>query len=179
MIRSGDLIVTSVVNDYILAKAYMNMAEEGTLSTVFFQGVPSLSQFLSEFMTEGKRVTLGCFSQPEGEAPELCGLGWVYSVEKMGTYRRAETGMCFFRRVKNRTSNVAFGRLMFESFFQRYEIDALFGLTAEPNKLALRYAQRLGMWLSSPVPDYCYWKGQMVPGIISHISRAQWLERNA
>lgn len=179
VLKFGKLIVTHVVTDYYLAIAYMKMLEDGTLDTVFFQSRPSISEFMAEFLTAGRRITLGCFREIEGtDVPELCGIGWVFGAVSMDKFIRAETGMCFFKRQSNKKDNLTFGQMMLRVFFTSHKIDAIFGTTPDPNKLALRYAQKLGMDLIGPVPDYCSWKGELVSGWISHISREQWLERN-
>ncbi len=69
--------------------------------------------------------------------------------------------------------------MMFDVFFVKYEIDALFGTTPDENKLALRYAQRVGMSLHGPIPDFCTWQGKLTAGWISHIGRENWLARRA
>ncbi len=177
VVRDGPLIVTPVVNDYILCKAYIRMVEEGTLEAVFYQAVPTISEFLAEYLTAGKRVTLGCFREMKDGSGELCGLGWVCGSERMGCYTKAETGTVFFHRQSDKRQNLRFGQLMLQSFFTRHNIDVLFGFTPERNKLALRYAQKLGFSIHGPIPDYCSWKGELAPGWISHLSKAEWLER--
>lgn len=178
ILRHNNLIVTPAVTEIHLAQAYIRMQEEDTLSTVFYQGVPTLQDFLAEYLTHGRRITLGCFRAIEGESKlEFCGLGWVFGAVTMDKYSRAETGMVFFKRQSSRLDNLTFGHMMLSSFFNNYKIDAIFGTTPEPNRLALRYAQKLGMQLIGPVPNYATWHGEMTAGWISHISRSQWLER--
>lgn len=178
VICRDDLIVTATVTDVLLAQAYIQMTREGTLETVFYEGVPTLADFMADCLTPGKRVTGGCFRNIPGKPPEFCGIGWVYNPVRMGRHTRADTGMCFFKSQTRKTDNLKFGQMLLEVFFRHYNIDALFGFTPEPNKLALRYAQKLGMTIHGPIPDYCTWKGDMVPGWISHISKADWMERN-
>ena len=177
IIRNGDLIVTPVVTDINLANAYLRMLEENTLDTVFCQGRPTLTDFMREYLTHGKRITLGCFRERGEGEPEFAGMGWVADAVRLGKYMRADTGMVFFKRQSRKTDNLMFGRMMLGMFFDTHKIDVIFGTTPEPNKLALRYAEKLGMDLSSPVPDMCPWNGELVPGVISHISKSQWMER--
>jgi RimJ/RimL family protein N-acetyltransferase len=178
ILRLGDLCVTLAVSDVMLAKAYLKMLEEEAIDTVFFQGRPTLQDFLAEYLTQGRRVTLGCFREIPGKEIEFCGLGWVYGSVTMGKHKRAETGMWFSRRQTRKTDNLKFGQMCFSIFFDNYDIDALFGTTPEQNKLSIRYAQRLGMSLIGPIPDYCTWRGELTAGWISHISKAQWIERH-
>ncbi len=177
IIRCGDLVVTLVTTEYHLGAAWMRMVDEGVLATVFHQKIPTRRSFLEDAMTSGNRITLSCFREIPDQKPEFCGLGWVYGSIDMGGFKRAETGMWFSKHQTRKTDNLKFGAMCFDVFFQHCEIDALFGTTPEPNKLALRYAARLGMQLIGPIPDLCTWEGRLVPGWFSHVNRLDWLAR--
>ena len=167
IITDGDLTVTPILTDILLAKAYIRMLEEGLLDTVFYQKTPTITEFMLEYLTQGKIVTLGCF-----RGSEFCGLGWVMAPVSMDGFTRAETGMCFFRGEKQA---VKFGRMMLRSFFTRYSIDVIFGTTPAPNRAALIYARRLGFHMTGPVPGLCSWKNQLSDGWISTMTRKQWV----
>ena len=155
------------------------MIDDDTLDTVYYQGRPSLVDFIQEAVTFGRRVTLGCFRVIEGqEEPELCGLGWAMNAVGMGKYVKADCGMVFFKKQTCKTDNLTFGKMMLRCLFINHAIDCLYGYTPSQNKLALRYAKGLGMSLHGPIPGYCYWKGELADGWISHISKQQFLERN-
>jgi hypothetical protein len=172
-----NLMVTPVTDDRLLAIAYLRMHEEGILETVFHQGIPTVSSWLKGCLEPGK-VMLGCFRvNPDQETSEFCGLGWVGCAEKMDGFKKAECGMCFFRKQSNRKQNVLFGKLMLAVFFDGYDVDVLFGATPEPNKLAMRYAQNLGFSMHGPVPNWATWRGQLVPAWISQLSKEEWRER--
>lgn len=177
VLRLGDLVVTPVVTDVLLAKAYIKMLEDETLDVVFHQKRPTMQEYLAEYLTQGRRITLGCFREIEGREPEFCGLGWAFGTTQMGTFLKCELGEVFFKRQSRRTDNLTFGRMMLSMFFEHYKIDAVFGVTPEPNRLAVRYAQKMGFSLHGPVPQYCSYRGELCAGWISHMSREQWLER--
>lgn len=170
--------MTPVVTDILLAKAYLRMLEDDTLDVVFYQSRPSLVDFMTEYLTAGRRITLGCFRETGTDTePEFCGLGWAFGAVQMSGFTKAECGMVFFKGQSSRRDNVTFGRLMLEVFFSKHKIDVIFGTTPEANQLAIRYAQRLGFSLHGPLPNYVTWKGQLAPGWISHMSKDQWMER--
>ncbi len=177
ILRHNELLVTSALTDRLLAQAYFRYEEEGLLPVIFYQGVPTLKQFLDEHLEPGRRIAIGCFREmPDGPA-EFCGLGWVFGAAKMGDFLKAECGMAFFKRQSNKKDNLLFGRLMLRLFFDCYGIHVIFGTTPEPNKLALRYSQKLGFDLIGPVPDLATWNGELCPAWVSHMSREQFLER--
>ena len=176
-VRSNNLLVTSCVTDSLLAQAYLTYQKEGTLPVIFYQREPTISDFIKAHMEVGTRITLGCFRVDEGsETPTFAGLGWVSDAVRMNGFTKAEIGIGMFRCAGR--DNLAFGKMMFSLFFDKYKIDCLFGTTPDCNKLALRYAQKLGMSLHGPIPNYCSWRGQLSDGWISHVSREQWIERN-
>lgn len=177
ILRRGNLVVTPCVTDDLLAVSYLNYKNEGTLPVIFYQQIPTLKDFIDAHLEVGKRIVLGCFRVDDATGKvEFCGLGWISDAVRMNEYCKAETGIGMFRCAGR--DNLAFGKMMLESFFQQHNIDVIFGTTPEKNRLALRYAQKLGFDLSSPIEDFCTWEGELVAGIISHLSKKQWQERN-
>lgn len=177
ILRSGNLIVTSCVTDTLLAQAYLTYQKEGTLPVIFYLQVPTIKQFIDAHLQVGQRITLGCFRiDEETGTSTFVGLGWVSDSVKMGGHYKAEIGIGMFRCAGK--DNLAFGKLMLAAFFQQYAIDVLFGCTPEDNKLALRYARKLGFSLHGPIPQYCSWHGELTAGWISHMSKEEWQERN-
>jgi hypothetical protein len=177
--RYKDLVVTPAVNDEILASAYFRYKSEGTLDTIFYQGVPSLYNFMTAYL-QPERTTLGCFHQygPDDHDIELCGLGWVGPSLYCGdNYKKAETGVGFFRKQRDRRNNILFGKMMMAMFFNNFAIDALHGTTPIENKLAVRYAEAVGFKMYGPIPNSAVWKGKPTAAWVSSISKAEWLER--
>lgn len=177
ILRRGNLVITPCVTDSLLAQAYLTYQKEKTLPIIFYQSEPAIRDFIAAHLEVGKRIVLGCFRvDDKTQHIEFCGLGWVDNPVRMGGFTKAETGIGMFRCAGR--DNVEFGKLMLESFFTQHNIDVLFGCTPEPNRLALRYAQKLHFDLSSPIEDYCTWQGKLCAGVISHMSKAQWQSRN-
>lgn len=176
-LRSGDLVVTPYVTDETLAKAYLMMKAEGTLGTVFFQNVPTLSSFLADSLVGDKRITLGAFRLHGEKEPELCGLGWVFDSVKMGDFVKAECGMWFAAGQTVKTDNLTFGHMMLDMFFNHYSVDVIQGTTPEANKLALRFARKLGMALYGPVENFCVWGGELAAVWFSVLTKQEWQER--
>jgi hypothetical protein len=184
-LRDGSLVVTrKLVNDVILALAYMKMVEEGSLETVFHVEVPTLTQFIKTY-SDPAMVVMACFEHEEG-APiigaKLCGLGWALKAARMGAFQKAELGMVFFRRGrKYPRANLRLGHLILRYYFDEaygQGVDFLFGSTPEQNVLARKYAQKIGMTMHGPIPNFSTWKGLPCPVWVSHISKLEYLERN-
>ncbi len=177
ILRRDNLVVTPCVTDALLAQAYLTYQREKTLPVIFYQQIPTITDFIKAHLEVGKRIVLGCFRvDDKTKAVEFCGMGWVADSVQMNGYTKAETGIGMFRCAGR--DSLEFGKMMFSCFFQQYDIDSLFGVTPEENKLAIRYAQKLGMSIHGPIPQYCTWEGRPTAGWISHISKEQWQERN-
>lgn len=175
--RRGELIVTASVTDVLLAKAYMQMLEDDTLDTVFFQSRPTLAGFMNEYLTPGRFIVLGCFVEREGKNPQFVGMGWAGNSVLMGAFRKCEVGMVFFNGMTNVRERLALGRMMLERVFTTHAMDVIFGVTPGQNKLALSYARRLGFKMHGPIPGYLTWQGELADGWISQMSKADWMER--
>lgn len=176
ILRVGNLVITACVTDSLLAEAYLRYQKENTLSTIFYQSVPTLKDFVDAHLEAGKRVVLGCFRvDDKTKSVEFCGLGWISDPVQMGGFTRAETGVGMFRCAGR--DSLQFGKMMLSLFFQQFSVDVIFGYTPEANQLAIRYSQKLGFDIIGPVPDMCVWDGKLAPGWISHLSKSQWQER--
>jgi hypothetical protein len=184
ILRDGNLVVTRKgVSEVALAAAYTKMLAEGTLGTVFYQGIPTLRRFLEDH-ADPKRVVVGCYDHDPAtplETAEFCGLGWTGWPVEMEGFKKAECGMVFFGRSRrNPRTNVAFGKLMLRYFFEHVSdgcIDVIFGSTPEPNQIAIRYARKLGFSIHGPIPDFATWRGALCPIWVSHLSKTEFIER--
>tara|TARA_R110000868_G_scaffold72223_4_gene210795 strand:- start:16684 stop:17277 length:594 start_codon:yes stop_codon:yes gene_type:complete len=178
VLQYRDMIVTSAVAEELLAEAYFRMKADGNLPIVYYDRVPTLLEFLNVHTGQNaERIVLGCFREETGKPLEFCGFGWSMNPMVVGDKRKADCGFCFFKGPR-RVDTVAFGRMMLGCFFQVFSIDALFGMTPEDNKLAVRYIKRVGMSLHGPVPEFASWDGKPTGAWISHISKEQFAERD-
>lgn len=180
IIRRGDMFVTAQVHEVHLAQAYMQMFKEGTLGVVFHQHIPTLREFLNEFLAVGNRIVCGCFRDIPGGKPLLCGLAWAFGTTGMGEFKRCEVGEWFSKeamRKSERNGSLQFSQMALSIFFDISKIDVVFGVTPTPNRLAVKFARAMGFDLIGPIPDYCVWNGKLCAAWISHLSRAQWNQR--
>ena len=175
-LRLGELLVLPRPNDQTLATAYLRFENEGSLESLFYEGVPSLLWFVQNFQAS-ERSVLACGHENGKGGYDLDGLGWINEVHTMaaGKFRKAECGMAFFRGAKN---TVMYGQLMAEWAFTVLKLDALFGTTPEPNKLAVNYARNVGFELHGPLPHYASWKGELCACWLSVITREEWRKKH-
>lgn len=177
VLRYRNLIVTTSVTDQMLARAYFQMQSDGTLPVVYYDEVPTLLEFMNGHLGQGcGRIVLGCFRENGTLTPDFCGFGWSMNSMVVGDKRKSDCGFCFFKGQKG-SDSVDFGRMMLDVFFRSFDIDILFGMTPEDNKLATRFIQKVGISVHGPVPDFATWQGKPTGAWISHIRKESFLER--
>lgn len=173
ILRRGGLAVAPLVRcpqaEILLADACLRWMKEGTLETIFHEGFLGVKWMIEWFLCP-ENTTLAAF-----RGQEFCGLGWFLQPRKFANNIRAECGLGFFRQQSNRTQNLDIGRMMLDWVFEHLAVDVLYGATPEPNKLALRFAKKLGFNVYGPVPYVCGWKGEMAGACFSIMTREDWL----
>src|SRR5262245_16494362 len=100
---TGDLLVSTTLSDDLLAEAYLRFKNEKTLETIYYEGVPSIVDFLLR-ATKPETICLGAFiDRREARTRRsrefaFAGVAWVYDRQIMGNaMTKAEVGFGFFR----------------------------------------------------------------------------------
>lgn len=181
--RFGALCVAPQLTDELLATAYLRLKRDKLLETIHHERVPSLTEFLKMHSSPGS-IALGAFID-RAEAPnvrmkagyDFCGLSWVFDREDIAgvNMSKASVGFAFFRHAAHPQEKIALGKMMIECFFERWNIDILFGLTPAPNRAALNYAEQVGFRISARIADFCSWEGALTEGVYSSLAKTDWL----
>lgn len=154
---SGDLVVSSEMDEEALAWAWLQFKRDGTLKTIYYEGQPGLRMFLDTYQSTH---ALGCYYVKDGKA-EMRGMGWITPYPMgAGSHTKAEVGMGFFRKVRPEET-LRFGWMMIEWAFSELNLATIIGTTPTRNKAAERYTRRLGFDLYGPLPHFCTWEGEL------------------
>ncbi len=182
--RSGDLAVSTRLNENLIGRAYYKLEDDQTLNTIYYERVPEIREHL-KWLCAPEAIVLGAFAdrsksklpnKPKGF--EFSGMAWVVGREVLGNgMSKAEVGFTFFRHAASPAEKVALGKMMLEAFFSVYCIDVLLGTTPVVNRLAVDYSKSLGFELNGPIKNYCSWEGCLEPVIVSSMTKADWKER--
>jgi len=173
----GQLVVTEKVSDEVLATAYMRFKQEGLLEYIFYEHVPTLTWFMNWFTWPTVDV-LACLKKEEDGSMKLAGLTWLNSRIKIGSWTKAEVGHAYFREFQNGRDTIRWSRLSISYVFNFLAVDALFGVTPEPNKSAVRASRKIGFEVTGPVfYGYTTWKGDPCRVYISSVDKATWSSR--
>jgi hypothetical protein len=174
--RAGNLAVSTGLDQKLLATAYLRLDFEKNLDLVYYEGVPSLLEFLKT-CTAPEHICLGGFVD-HGKGWEFCGLSWVFDRQQLGTgHWKAETGFAFFRHCAKPSEKVRIGQLMVEALFETFNISSLFGTTPAPNRAALKYARAVGFNVCGPIPNFVSFEGALADVYISNLTKQEWQAR--
>lgn len=167
--KLGPYIVSPKPSESLVGHVYLRFEREGLLDRMFTQGKPSLSWFLDWC---GKADLLVCSEEIENGRAELRGMGWLTEVQDVaGVFRKAEAGICFFRR---QSAVTIFGKLMMAWAFANLDLMVIYGTVPASNRAAVMYAQRMGMKLSGVLPSYTLWKGKPCAACVFAITKEDW-----
>ncbi len=179
--RAGKLAVTTELTEDLLAEAFLRLKKDKLAETVWYEGVPSVSNYLKN-CTEPDCINLGGFVDRTGSADprkpqgfDFVGMAWVYHQQLMSNHmRKAEVGFAFFRHAATSRQKIQVGRIMTQALFERFNIDVIFGSTPDENQGALRYAKAVGFEISAQIPNAICWEGALSSVRISSLTKANW-----
>jgi hypothetical protein len=151
--------------------AYFRLKSEG-IFPIFMHNNPTIG--LSAFLAWAAKITtLGFFSNPD-TIPTLDGFAFINRIQQFGEESICEVGEMFFRGTP-RNVTLAYCRMALDFCFITRGFVAVYGITPEANRPARIFNRRLGFTCSEPLPGLVGWGGKAANGIISSMSREQWL----
>ncbi len=176
LFRYGNLAAAPGLTEDLLATAYLRLKSEGQLETIYYEGTPSLMQFMRTSL-EPETISFGAFVDRTGDGKTLdfAGIAWCFDRHDMANHEaKAEVGFAFFRHCATPRQKVDLGKLMVDVLFGRYALNYLFGTTPVENKLALRYVRELGFKTQGIINNFVYWEGAVSAAQISCAARSEW-----
>ncbi len=155
----GNLLVTPLVTEDMLATFFLRMKSDGLLDRVFHEATASLSWFMRTYMRE-ETCTLACMKEdPMTKNMTLHGLGWIVNKACVGgVFNKAEIGECFVRHTSPRET-LRYGQMMIDWAFEKMDLAVLYGIKPDRNIAGWKYAKILGFDLKGPLPYYTTWVG--------------------
>ncbi len=172
--RCGELGMSTALTDELLAMAYLRFKAEGQLETIYYEGVPTLTECLHASL-KPDRACLGGFVDNN-----LAGVCWVFDHQRMGHLSRAELGFGFFADVATSRQKVELGRLAVDVIFTNFRVDVLTGKTPSENRAARRFTRACGFTMQAePVQNLIVWEGALSSAYLSTLSKTDWQARQA
>ncbi len=170
-----ELFIASDIGESLMATAYLLMEKDELLDTVFYEGVPTITQFIGYLQRKESRY-IGCFVRPTlDNAPvELAGVGWLWDVRGPVGGVRAECGMVFFRKWQRSHIPEELTVKIIDYAFGPCNCDVLYGVTPVPNRAAVIFSKRMGFHQTEPLPKYGSWHGEPADAILSYLTKENW-----
>jgi RimJ/RimL family protein N-acetyltransferase len=133
-------------------------------------------------------VVIGCLIQ-NGTGLKVAGFGTIATITPLGKVNDAprfkcEVGFAFLPDVHRSTTPMDFAGMMIDWGFSSLNMEVMYGTTPKPNKLACRFAERVGFTVAGTLPLYGPWMGedgQVGPCDyqVAALTREQWLALKA
>jgi RimJ/RimL family protein N-acetyltransferase len=171
-------------DENVLAAAYLQLAHEGLLETVWHVSVPPLSKILED----AKRADTGFYACFKGEIDadkfDLVGLGWatdmtlVSAPSDMNQKLRATVGMSFFRAYQQRRLTREFCSMMLEHGFDKLGIEAAYGYAPVQNRAACLFHRGMNFEVLCIAPSYSTWAGKPCDVQISAMTKERWEQQS-
>jgi RimJ/RimL family protein N-acetyltransferase len=169
----GDLLVTPLVNEETLATIYLQFKKDGILDTVFHERNVSLRWFLDFLMNE-KTDVLACGRLKSDGSMELCGIGWINCYFQAADKLKCDVSHGFMKQFWGHGLPLTWCRLMLDWTFTSRKADVVYGVTPEPNRLAVAFARKLGFTMHGPVPYWSQFRGEACSCYIDTMTRDEW-----
>lgn len=170
--------VTREFTEDDLAGLYAGFKADGDLESIFWMGIPKLSEFLLWYTQENAALI---FSAEDVEEP--VGIGWINNTRKLHLETwdaTVEVGFAmreWYRKRNLRCSLEAAWAVLGIAFDLHPNAGVALGMTPAPNRRALMFARMLGMKLHGPIPNYAAWNREPCAAYISSITRKDYYGR--
>jgi RimJ/RimL family protein N-acetyltransferase len=158
-----------LISEYTLARIYLGLADAKLLQVVWPGEVPSLSwwmQWVAEKRLDGgpRNVVMAAYVQ-KGTELTIAGFGSIATITYLGLIGgepryKAECGFGFLPSTHKTRLPMEFGEMMLDYGFESLGIEVAYGTTPKPNKLACRFAERLGLEVVGVLPIYGPWMSE-------------------
>lgn len=158
------------------------MKMDGVLDELYHEGAPDI-QFFMDWCSNPANTVYGVFVPTENETAEIVGMGFLNQLREMGgNLKKGEIGFSFLPRSGagmpiSAFTKIAAGKQILYRFFSTFPVDYVFGTTPVHNRLAIRYAEYIGMRRPSIVDNFTTYKGQVCGVSISQCSKEEFMNK--
>lgn len=156
---------TVVYRDGMLSTLYYKTKEAGLLEKVLCGDKPDHDHFIRMFDESRKILQILCEVENVGKETENAipvGYAWVEAPKGIDGARAAMCGFAFFRHTRYLRD---LGMLGLYYWMDGLKITDLHGVLLEPNRAAIRYAEKLGFIKTATVPRFHFYNGDLVPAV--------------
>jgi RimJ/RimL family protein N-acetyltransferase len=164
-----------VYRDGMLSTLYYKTKELGRLEYTMCGDNPTHDQFIRSF-DESKRVTqVLCEVENYGTPEEVVhpvGYSWVEAPRGVDGARAALCGFAFIKRSRYM---IDLGMLGVAYWMEGLKIDVVHGVMLEENKVAQRFAEKIGFKRQALVPKFHFYKGKLVSAVSMSLEKNDFM----
>jgi|SRR5579872_1743823 len=169
------LFLRNSVEDDVLAEFYLRMKDERLLHWLYYQTVPTLGEFLSSHRRTDLVYLAGYASKIlDCSEPELCGMCWAESIQRLPGLSKAQVGMAYFREYQRDDTALELARMSVDFAFDTVRLDVLLGTTPVKNRAACIFTERVGFQRIGIAPDYVSFWGERSAAVLSVLTKDHW-----
>jgi len=160
----------------VLGNIYEALVAEGSLGEVLHEKENSKDDFISYV----EKFTLpSVFANVEEN--RIDGIAWLSDIAITDTHTKASGSYCFLKQAWDTKRSLHYGKICVAQWFfpEQFGIsypplDSLWGLTPKSNRLARRFATRLGMKYVANLPGFTCHHGKRVDALVCNIEREEF-----
>lgn len=140
---------------------YRKLKEQDVLADLLHEGVVEEDEFV-KFIHDNTLSYL-FFDMTENK---IAGIAWYDMVEEGECLKKGRGSFAFFREYWDPKLTEAFGMLFLSHGFGMVGLDLIYGITPASNKLAVKYAERLGFVYGATIPQFCSRRGELTDAML-------------
>jgi len=162
---------SQVYRDGMLSHLYYETQSAGRLSLVFCGDVPTHDEFIRMFAPDKKVLQVLCEVDEKKDLKPV-GYCWVEMPKGVDNERAALCGFAFFkpsRQVFN------LGMLGIAYWMTGLKINVIHGVMLAENKMAIKYAEKLGFVPTAIVPKFHFHNGKLVSALVATLDIIDFL----
>lgn len=164
-----------------LINLYFRLKKEGLDHIVFHEhpGI-TLLEFMNIFSNTKNLLQICGLMDSDNNLVDICGMTWLSDIVNCSEILTKAVGsFLFFSSYQKPAYTDPFGELVLDYWFEVLKIDTLVGLTPELNRLSSMFIKRHGMKEICRIPEYTTYDGKVCDGIVSWISKNEYLARRS
>lgn len=172
------LFVMPQLSDDSLAQFYLDLKKQGLFRWVYYMKEPTLTEFLA-FHRRTDLVYLGGMTSKildngtMGE-PELAGIGWLESIQRMPGLSKGQVGMAFLRKYQRDDTALELARMFIDYAFDKVGVDVVLGTTPVRNRAAVLFSRKLRFREIGVGTRYVSFWGTACDAVLTEMTKDCW-----
>jgi RimJ/RimL family protein N-acetyltransferase len=165
--------------EILLPGLWKRLHDEGVFE-MFFHDFPELTfgQFVQVLSNPTERMDVIVEQDEAGNIIDTVGLSLLTQIVEKPEMKRGVGNFLLFRKYWDGKASLEIGDTILANWFDHLGMDVIAGVTPKMNHAALKYIHRLGFQSVGEIPDFCLYRGQRCPAVVSHMSRVEWRVKN-